>query len=147
MAQLLKLLTDPDRVCPCFHGNAHSRQVGKPLVDAGWVCSEPAPVDHFTTFVESAVMAPDIPKVDADRDPDLRTVPWYFCDEVLRMLLHPLSLSLLQSDRLIPVFGKLPFGASRRVELTEIPVLRALRNSRRLPSYVITSGWPTTLPE
>src|ERR1700743_400477 len=105
MTHLLQLLADPYRVCPCHHGDAHSRQVGKPLIDAGWVRSEPASVDKFTIFVERAVMAPDIPKVDADRDPDLRAAPWYFRDEVLRMLLHPHSLSLLQSDRLISVFG------------------------------------------
>ena len=32
MAQFLKLLADPDRVRPCFHGDPHPRQVGKPLV-------------------------------------------------------------------------------------------------------------------
>ena len=57
------------------------------------------PVDHFTIFVERTVMAPDIPKVDANRNLDLREAPGYFRDEVLRMLFHPLSLSLLQSDR------------------------------------------------
>ncbi|MEA2544453.1 MAG: hypothetical protein QOH35_5819, partial [Acidobacteriaceae bacterium] len=106
MAQLLKLLADPYRVCPCFHGDPHSRQVGKPLIDAGWVGSEPAPVDNFTIFVERAVMAPNISKIDPDCYPNLGASPWYFRDEVLRMPFHPHSLSLLQSDRLIPVFGK-----------------------------------------
>jgi len=62
MTQLLQLLADPYRVCSCLHGDAHSRQVDKPLIDAGWVRSEPAPVDYFTSFVERAVMAPDIPR-------------------------------------------------------------------------------------
>jgi hypothetical protein len=97
MAQLLKLLADPYRVCPRLHGDPHSRQVGKPLIDAGRVRSEPAPVDNFTNFVERAVMAPDIPKVDADCYPNLRAGPWYFRDEVLRMLFHPLSHSLLRA--------------------------------------------------
>jgi hypothetical protein len=48
-------------------------------------------------LVERAVMAPNIPKVDADRDSNLRAAPGYFRDEVLRMLLHPLSLSLLRA--------------------------------------------------
>jgi hypothetical protein len=77
MAQFLKLLVDPDRVCPRLHGDAHSRQVGKPPIDAGWVRSEPAPVDHFTIFVERAVMAPNISKIDPDRDPNLGASPWY----------------------------------------------------------------------
>jgi len=105
MPQLLQLLADPYRVCSCLHGDAHSRQVGKPLIDTGWVRSESAPVDYFTIFVERAVMAPDIPQVDADRYPNLRASTGCFRDEVLRMLFHPLSLSLLQSDRLIPVFS------------------------------------------
>jgi len=107
MTQLLQLLADPYRVCSCLHGDAHSRQLGKPLIDAGWVRSEPAPVDHFTIFVERAVMAPDIPKVDPDRHPNLKAAPGYFCDEFLRMLFHPLSLSLLRATVLIPVFGNL----------------------------------------
>jgi hypothetical protein len=108
MAQFLKLLADPYRVRPCFHGDPHPRQVGKPLVDAGWVGSEPPPVYNFTTFVERAVMAPNISKIDPDCYPDLGASPWYFRDEVLRMPFHPHSLSLLQSDRLIPVSGKVP---------------------------------------
>jgi hypothetical protein len=54
-------------VRPCFHGDPHPRQVGKPLLDAGWVGSEAAPVDNLAVLVERAVMAPDISKVDPDR--------------------------------------------------------------------------------
>jgi hypothetical protein len=93
-------------VRPGFHGDPHPRQVGKPPIDTGWVRSEPAPVDNFTVLVERAVMAPNISKIDPDRYPNLGASPWYFRDEVLRMPFHPHSLSLLQSDRLIPVFGK-----------------------------------------
>lgn len=35
-------------------------------------------------------------KVDADRQLDLATLPGYFCDEVLRWLLHGNSLRLLR---------------------------------------------------
>jgi hypothetical protein len=61
-------------------------QVPKPLVYAGRVGSETTPVDNFTIFVERAVMAPDIPKIDPDRRPDPGVSAWYFRDEVLHML-------------------------------------------------------------
>jgi hypothetical protein len=64
------------------------------------------PVDNFTIFVECAVMAPDIPKIDPDRRPDPGASAWYFRDEVLRMLFHlqklpaiadtPVSISIPQ---------------------------------------------------
>src|ERR1700679_81992 len=41
-------------------------------------------------------MAPDIAKVDADRDLNLGLSAWYFSDEVLRWLLHGNSLLLLR---------------------------------------------------
>ena len=40
-------------------------------------------------------MAPDIAKVDADRDLNLGLSAWNFSDEVLRWLLHGNSLLLL----------------------------------------------------
>jgi hypothetical protein len=93
----LKLLADPDQVCPCLHGEPHSRLVGKPLIAAGWIRSQPLPVDNFTIFVEGAVMSLDIPKVDADRYPNLGASPRYFRDAVLRMPFHPHSLSLFST--------------------------------------------------
>jgi hypothetical protein len=94
MAKFLNLFADPDRVGPCFHGYPYRFQVPKPLVYAGRVGSETTPVDNFTIFVECAVMAPDIPKIDPDRRPDPGAPAWYFRDEVLRMLFHLHSLSL-----------------------------------------------------
>jgi hypothetical protein len=62
-------------------------------------------------------MAPNISKIDPDCYPNLGASPWYFRDEVLRMPFHPHSLSLLQSDRLIPVSGNFPPGLGRRAIL------------------------------
>jgi hypothetical protein len=50
--------------------------------------TKPAPADDFSIFVERAVMAPDIPKVDSDRHPDPGDAAWYFRDEVLRRIFH-----------------------------------------------------------
>ena len=41
-------------------------------------------------------MAPYVAKVDADRQFYLGTLPGYFCDEVVRWLLHGNSLLLLR---------------------------------------------------
>ncbi len=49
-------------------------------------------------------MAPDIPKIDADRHPNLGVAAWNFRDEVFRWLFHGDSLSDPR-DRLIPFFG------------------------------------------
>ena len=62
----LKLLADPDRVCARFHRDPHRRQIGKPLLDSRGIGTKPAPVNHFSVFVERAVMAPYISKVDTD---------------------------------------------------------------------------------
>jgi hypothetical protein len=64
-------------------------------------------------------MAPDISKIDPDRYPNLGASPWYFRDEVLRMPFHPHSLSVLQSDRLIPVFGKFIFYGRWQMHLSD----------------------------
>ncbi|HTF69047.1 MAG TPA: hypothetical protein VK638_40840, partial [Edaphobacter sp.] len=50
--------------------------------------SETASINYLTVFVESAVMAPDIPKINADRHPDLGLPARNFRDEVLRRLFH-----------------------------------------------------------
>src|SRR5271154_1660085 len=92
--KLLQLLADPDRVNACLHGHTCRRQVSKPLLDRLRRGPETAPVDHFTVLVESAVMAPDIAKVDANRHLHLGLSAWDFRDEVLRWLLHGNSLSL-----------------------------------------------------
>jgi hypothetical protein len=83
VAQLLQLFADPDRVRPSFHRDPHSGQIGKPLLDPRGTGAKPPSVNHFSIFVERAVMAPDIPKVDPDRHPDPGTAAWYFRDEVL----------------------------------------------------------------
>src|SRR5579859_7959537 len=79
-----------------FHRHAGMRHVGEPLVD-GLRCSpKAASINHFALLVESAVMAPNVAKVDADRQLYLATLPGYFRDEVLRPLLHGNSLRLLR---------------------------------------------------
>jgi hypothetical protein len=49
-------------------------------------------------------MAPDIPKIDPNRHPNLGDAAWNFRDEVLRWLFHGNSLSDLR-DLLIPFIG------------------------------------------
>ncbi len=50
-------------------------------------------------------MAPDIPKIDPDRQPNLGDAAWNFRDEALRWLFHANSLSDLR-DLLIPFIGE-----------------------------------------
>jgi hypothetical protein len=50
--------------------------------------SEAAAIDRFSFFVERAVMAPDISKVDTDRHLDPSRSAWNFRDEALRWLFH-----------------------------------------------------------
>src|SRR5580692_13087648 len=87
---------DPDRVCPGLHRDPRWSHVGEPLLDRLWGGPEAATVDHFSVLVEGAVMAPDIAKVDADRDLNLGLPAWNFSNEVLRWLLHGNSLLLLR---------------------------------------------------
>jgi hypothetical protein len=55
-------------------------------------------------------MAPDIPKIDPDRHPNLGDAAWNFRDdEVLRWLFHGNSLSDLR-DLLIPFIGRFETG-------------------------------------
>jgi hypothetical protein len=64
-------------------------------------------------------MTPNIPKIDPDRHLDLGAAAWCFRDEVLRLLLHPHSLSLSRVTVLIPFFGALripPQSGKRRGE-------------------------------
>jgi hypothetical protein len=62
-------------------------------------------------------MAPDIPKIDPDRHPNLGDAAWNFRDEVLRWLFHGNSLSDLR-DLLIPFFGKFVISVSGRLLTT-----------------------------
>ena len=49
---------------------------------------ETGPAHYFSIFVERAVMAPDIPKIDPDRHPNLGGAASNFRDEVMRCLFH-----------------------------------------------------------
>jgi hypothetical protein len=63
VTQFLKLLADPDRVRARFHRDPYSMQIGKSLLDSRWTGTKPSPVNHFSVFVERAVVAPDISKI------------------------------------------------------------------------------------
>jgi hypothetical protein len=88
VTQFLKLFADPDRMRTSFHRDPHRRQIGKPLLDSRWAGTKSAPAHYFSIFVERAVMAPDIPKIDPDRHPDPGASAWYFRDKVLRRIFH-----------------------------------------------------------
>ena len=92
-------------MCSRFHRDPSAWQVGKPLIDSRWCRSEPAPADYFTIFVERAVMAPDISKVDPDRHLNLRAAAWNFRNEVLRRLFHG-EQSLRSQRPAHPIFRK-----------------------------------------
>ena len=63
------------------------------LLDSLGTGSEATAIDHFSFFVERAVMAPDISKVDTDRHLNPGPSVWNFRDEVLRRVFHGNSLS------------------------------------------------------
>src|SRR5579859_8129164 len=81
---------------PGLHRDSRWSHVGKPLLDRLRGGSEASPINYFSILVEGAVMAPDIAKVDADRDLDLGLPASNFSDGVLRWLLHGNSLLLLR---------------------------------------------------
>jgi hypothetical protein len=93
MAELLQLFADPDRVRSSLHRNPRWSHIGEPLLDRLRGGPEATPIDYFSVMVEGAVMAPDVAKVDADRDLNLSLPAWDFSDEVLHWLLHGNSLS------------------------------------------------------
>ena len=68
--------------------------------------------------IASSTLSGNLPLPKAKPSAFLRAAPGYFRDEVLRMFFHPLSLSLLQSDRLIPVLSKF---VSPEMKLSETP--------------------------
>jgi len=83
-------------VCSSLHRNPRWRNICEPLLDRLRRGPEAATIDYFSVLVEGAVMAPDITKVDADRDLNLGLPAWDFSDEVLRWLLHGNTLLLLR---------------------------------------------------
>ena len=62
-------------------------------------------------------MAPDIPKIDPDRHPNLGEAAWNFSDEVFRWLFHANSLSD-PKDLLIP-FSRTGHPRNTRWRLTD----------------------------
>jgi hypothetical protein len=92
MAQFLQLFANPDRMRPSFHRDACVGHIRQPLLDRLRHGSEAAAIYDFTVFVESAVMAPDVSEVDADRRGNSGLSAWNFRDEVLRWLLQGIQL-------------------------------------------------------
>ena len=84
IAQLLKLLADPDGVGYRLHRVPHWRQIGKPSFDPGRCGEKPASIDHLAFLVERAVMTPDIAKIDPNRHLNPGAAPWYLREEILR---------------------------------------------------------------
>jgi hypothetical protein len=72
------------------------RNICKPFLDRLRCGSEAASINDFPILVESAVMAPDITKVDTNRQLGPGLPAWNFRDEMLRRLLHGNSLLLLR---------------------------------------------------
>ena len=75
--------------------------IGKPLLDSPRTGSEVAPTDHLCLVVERTVMAPDIPKIDTDRQLNRGRPARDFCDEVCVVFFMGISFSLPE-DLLIP---------------------------------------------
>jgi hypothetical protein len=88
VAQLLKLFADPDRVSSSLHRNPRWRYIGEPFLDRLRGSPEPPSINYLSILVERAVMAPDVAKVDTDRNLNLGLSAWDFSDGVLRWLLH-----------------------------------------------------------
>ena len=78
MAQIAYLLADPDGMSSGFHRYPDRLEIAEALIYARWVGSETATVDDLALFVDGAVMAPDVSKVDTDRRPDPGTPAWTF---------------------------------------------------------------------
>jgi hypothetical protein len=108
VTQFLKLLADPDRMASGSHGNSNSFEIPKALVYSGRVGSEAASVYDLAVFVECAVMAPDVAKVDADRELNLGLSAWDFSDGVPRWLLHGKQSFSDPEDLLIPFVSIYP---------------------------------------
>ena len=88
MTQFLQLVADPDRMNAHLHGHAGMRYFREPLLDRLRGRPEPAPVDDLTIYVERAVLAPDVARVDADRHLNPRLPTWDFSNALLRWLLY-----------------------------------------------------------
>jgi hypothetical protein len=76
MTKLLKLFADPDRMRTRFHGHPCRRHVHEPLLYRLRGSPKAASVHNFAILVERAVMAPNIPKVDADCHGNSRLSAW-----------------------------------------------------------------------
>ena len=61
-----------------FHRYPDRLEIAEALIYTRWVGSEAPTVDDLAFFVDGAVMAPDVSKVDTDRRPDPGTSAWTF---------------------------------------------------------------------
>ena len=67
VAELFQLFADPERVDAGLHRHTRRRQILEPLLDPLRCGPETTSVDDFAVLVERAVMAPDIAKIDTNR--------------------------------------------------------------------------------
>jgi hypothetical protein len=83
-------------------------------------------------------MAPDIPKVDADRHLDLGVPAWNFSDKVLRWLLHGKQSLRFNPDLLIPFIGTNWFSMSDSAisQSSRICFAELIRQSEMANPYV-----------
>jgi hypothetical protein len=70
------LLADPDGMSSGFHRYPDRIEIAEALIHPRWVGSEATTVDDLAPFVDSAVMAPDVSKVDSHRCPDPGASEW-----------------------------------------------------------------------
>lgn len=59
----------PDGMPYWLHSNQRPFKIPEAAVNACSVGPESGSINDFAVFVEGAVMAPDVPKVDSNRDP------------------------------------------------------------------------------
>ena len=78
-----------------LHRDPRWSHIGEPLLNRFRDRPEATTIDDFSVLVKGAVMAPDIAKVDADRNLDLGPPAWDFSDGVMRWLLPGNCLLLL----------------------------------------------------
>jgi hypothetical protein len=93
VAKFFDLFANPDWVRVVFHGDPSRMNASEPPIHPSGIRAEASSVDHLAVFVQAAVMAPDVPQVDSNRDSDPGPSAWTLWDEELRMLYHAHSVS------------------------------------------------------
>ncbi len=102
-------------------GDSCMRDINKPLFDHLRCGPEPASIDHLTLPVKHAARAPNVAKVDADRQLCPATLPGYFHNMLLRWLLDGNGLLFLRrtcsSHLLVLIFRSQSIEGKRKKSL------------------------------